>query len=220
LGKLSNANDLMENDLMKNEGELFNIYLNELIEWNNKFNLTAITDPAEIQVKHFEDSVSILQAFDLKDQSVIDIGAGAGFPGIPLKIKCPAIKLTLVDSTKKKIDFLNHIIKILNLSDTEAIWARAEELNKNYKYKGQYDLAVARAVAKLDRLIAYALPFLKKNGTFIAQKGPEVGTEIRSASKALQSFGGKVKEVISCALSNGDERNLVVINKITPSIYA
>ncbi|MDI6731452.1 MAG: 16S rRNA (guanine(527)-N(7))-methyltransferase RsmG [Candidatus Margulisbacteria bacterium] len=193
---------------------MFALYLKELIEWNKKFNLTAITDPEEIKVKHFEDSLTILQSIPLSNQSVIDIGAGAGFPGIPLKIKCPGIKLTLVEATKKKFEFLKHLISILKLDNTEAIWGRAEELNQDFRYYGKYDLAVARAVAKLNKLVEYALPFLKTNGLFIAQKGPNIDEEIKLAGKALKKFGGKIQEVKRLQLSNGDKRTLVVISKL------
>ncbi|MFA5839595.1 MAG: 16S rRNA (guanine(527)-N(7))-methyltransferase RsmG [Candidatus Margulisiibacteriota bacterium] len=193
---------------------MFDLYLNELIEWNKKFNLTAITEPEAIKVKHFEDSLTILQSVNLTSQSVVDIGAGAGFPGIPLKLSCPNIKLTLIDSTKKKTEFLKHIITTLNLSDTEAIWGRAEELNQDFRYYGKYDLAVARAVAKLDKLVGYALPFLKSKGLFIAQKGPVVEEEIKLAASALSQFGGKITEVKKLTLSNGDQRSLIVINKL------
>ena len=107
--------------------KLFNLYLQELLEWNKKFNLTAITDPDEIRRKHFEDSLLLLQTVQLTNESVVDVGAGAGFPGIPLKITCPGIKLTLLEATKKKVDFLKHLIQVLDLTDTEAVWARAED---------------------------------------------------------------------------------------------
>ena len=110
--------------------KLFNLYLQELIEWNKKFNLTAVTDPAEIRVRHFEDSLSVLEAIDLSDQRVVDIGPGAGFPGLPLKIVRPGIKLTLVEATRKKIEFLRHLVEVLNLADVEIIWGRAEEVQK------------------------------------------------------------------------------------------
>lgn len=181
---------------------LFNLYLKELLEWNQKFNLTSVTDPEEIKTRHFEDSLSILQAVELSDQKVVDIGAGAGFPGIPLKIARPGIKLTLIEATRKKVDFLKHLIEILELKDTEAIWGRAEKLTE---YFGQYDVAVARAVAKLPVLVKYCLPYLKPGGIFIAQKQDQVEAE----AAAL-----KVKYRIVKVIVGGIKRSLVVIDKL------
>jgi len=189
---------------------LYQIYLSELLEWNQKFNLTSITDPAAIQIKHFEDSLTILKVVDLKDQRVVDVGSGAGFPGIPLKIERPEIKLTLVEATCKKINFLKALVKKLGLTDIEIIWDRAEKINQDPKYKGKFDLALARAVAKLDKLVGYCLPFLKPGGIFIAQKGPGVDAEIADAQKNL---GIKIKEIKKLTLSNGDQRSLVLIKK-------
>lgn len=194
-----------------NKAKLYAIYVSTLLEWNQKFNLTSITDPAEIKVKHFEDSLTILDAVDLKDQKVIDIGSGAGFPGIPLKIERPAIKLTLVEATRKKTEFLKHIINKLGaidpqLSTIEVVWDRAEKLNRDPSYAGKFDVALARAVAKLDKLIDYALPFLKPGGIFIASKGPDIEKEIVTAKV-------KIKEVKKLKLSNGDERNLLVVQR-------
>ena len=191
--------------------ELYDTYINELLEWNQKFNLTSITDPAEIKIKHFEDSLTILNAIDLKDQKVIDIGTGAGFPGIPLKIERPELKLTLVEATRKKTEFLKHIVAKLNLRDIEIIWARAEKLNQDPKYTGQFDVVLAKAVAKFDKLIGYALPFLKPGGVFIAQKGPQVEEEIATAQETFKKWGGKTKEIKKLKLSNGNERSLVMV---------
>lgn len=182
--------------------KLFNLYLKELLEWNQKFNLTAITDPEEMKVRHFEDSLSILQAIELSDQKVVDIGAGAGFPGIPLKIVRPQIKLTLIEATRKKVDFLRHLIAVLDLKDTEAVWGRAEELTN---YFGNFDVAVARAVAKLPTLVKYCLPYLKPGGVLVAQKQDQVEEE----AAAL-----KVKYRILKVTVGGVKRSLVVIDKL------
>ncbi|MFA4904911.1 MAG: 16S rRNA (guanine(527)-N(7))-methyltransferase RsmG [Candidatus Margulisiibacteriota bacterium] len=182
--------------------KLFNLYLNELLKWNRKFNLTAITDPEEIKVRHFEDSLSVLQAVELTDQKVVDIGAGAGFPGIPLKIARPNIKLTLIEATRKKVEFLKHLIAALELKDAEAVWGRAEDLPQ---YFGKFDVAVARAVAKLPILIKYCLPYLKPGGVFIAQKQDQVEEE----AVAL-----KVKYRIVKVMVGGVKRSLVVIGKL------
>jgi 16S rRNA (guanine527-N7)-methyltransferase len=193
--------------------KLFNLYLKELIEWNKKFNLTAVTDPDEIRIRHFEDSLSVLQAIDLKDQKVLDVGAGAGFPGIPLKIVRPNIKLTLIDSTRKKVEFLNHIIKLLKLDHAEAIWGRAEVLGSDPKYKGKFDVVVSRAVAKLPLLIKYCLPFLRPGGVFVAMKQENVEEETKQARNNLKKLKGKIKDLIK--IKAGDiPRSLIVIGKI------
>lgn len=195
---------------MSNEGVLFNKYLAELIAWNEKFNLTAITEPDEIRKKHFEDSLLLLQVLPLTDQLVVDIGAGAGFPGIPLKIVCPGIKLTLLEATRKKVGFLDHLIKTLSLKETEAVWTRAEEYAKNNWEK--YDLAVARAVAKLDTLCGYCLPLVKVGGVFVAYKQVEVEAEVAATQKALTLLGGRLREI-----RKFPARSLVLIDKITPT---
>jgi len=179
--------------------KLFSIYLTELLDWNKKFNLTSITNPEEIKVKHFEDSLSILQAIDLQKEKVLDIGTGAGFPGIPLKIARPEIKLTLIESTKKKTEFLKHIVNILDLKDVEVIWGRAGEVKL-----GKFDVVVARAVAKLTKLAPIAINYLKPGGLLIAQKGPEV-----------EDYNGDIKEIKKIELSNGHKRSLVIIEKTT-----
>lgn len=190
----------------------FDLYLKELIEWNKKFNLTSVTDPEEIRIRHFEDSFSVLQAIDLNNQKVVDVGAGAGFPGIPLKITRPGIKLTLIEATRKKVDFLDHIIKVLQLENTEAVWGRAEVLSKDSKYFGKYHVALARAVAKLPDLIKYCLPLLRPNGIFIAMKQDDVQDEIKEAKKALEKFYGTIKEIKKVEVG-GIKRSLVIIEK-------
>lgn len=195
------------------ESRVFDRYAEELIEWNKKFNLTAVTTPEKIKSRHFEDSLSILEVVDLQDQKVVDIGAGAGFPGIPLKIARPNISLTLIDSTQKKINFLNHIIQTLDLKKTQAIWGRAEDLSKEKKYNGQYDIALARAVAKLPDLLKYCMPFLKVGGVFIAQKQFEIEDEIKSAKHALRKYEGEITDVKKIEVS-GVKRSLVVIKRV------
>jgi len=187
--------------------KLFNLYLEELIEWNKKFNLTSITDPQQIKIKHFEDSLSLLKVINLKDQSVIDIGSGAGFPGIPLKIACPEIKLTLLEATRKKTEFLKHIVKVLNLQGVEIVWGRAEE-----KAKPIYDIALARAVAKMDVLAGFCLPLVKTGGLFIAYKQDQVEDEVKSAQKTIETLGGKLKDIKKVKVGN-ITRSLVIIEK-------
>lgn len=195
---------------------VFDLYLKELLTWNKKFNLTAITDPEEIRIKHFEDSLTILQTIQLTNQSIIDVGAGAGFPGIPLKISCPEIKLTLLEATKKKVEFLKHIVSTLNLQDVEIIWGRAEEVAINRREI--FDLALSRAVAKLNVLCEYCLPFAKIGGIFVAYKEEKIETEIEEAKTAIKTLGGKLKEIKKVKLPNSDiVRSLIIIEKLSPT---
>lgn len=189
--------------------KLFDIYLNELLEWNKKFNLTSITDPEEVRLKHFEDSLSLLKAYPLTTQTLADIGTGAGFPGIPLKIVCPDIKLTLIEATRKKTEFLKHIVKVLDLKDVEIIWSRAEDIKNR-----QFDVAVARAVAKLDKLVKWCLPLVKPGGVFVAMKGPEVEKELGQAQTIIKKLGGKFPETKKISLPNSTiKRSLILVKK-------
>lgn len=194
--------------------KLFDLYLKELIEWNKRFNLTAVTKPEDIRKKHFEDSLLLLSALPLNRESVLDVGAGAGFPGIPLKIACPEIKLTLLESTSKKVEFLKHIIKVLGLKNAETVWERAEEFV--HKNREKFDLVVARAVAKLNLLCEYCLPLVKVGGKFVAYKQVEVEGEVSGAKNAITVLGGSLKEI-----KKFPARSLVIINKvkITPRLY-
>lgn len=195
---------------------MFDLYLKELLAWNKKFNLTAITDPEEIRIKHFEDSLSILQTIQLTDQTIIDVGAGAGFPGIPLKILCPKIRLTLLEATKKKVEFLKHIVSTLNLQDVKIIWGRAEEIAKDKRES--FDIAVSRAVAKLNVLCEYSLPFVKLGGIFAAYKEEKIKEEIEGAKSAIETLGGKLKQIKKVKLPDSDiVRSLVIIEKISPT---
>jgi 16S rRNA (guanine527-N7)-methyltransferase len=167
-------------------------YIDEIVAWNKKFNLTGLKEHDDIKRKLYDDSLNIARAVDLnKKMKVIDIGCGAGFPGIPLKIEYPAIELTLIDSVAKKIAFVKHVIDMLGLTDTKAVCGRAEDLAK--EMREQFDLAVSRAVAKLPALCEYCLPFVKVGGLFIAQKGPEIDEEIISAKGAIDVLGGNLK---------------------------
>lgn len=200
--------------------EEFKIYLKELLEWNKKVNLTAITDPEEIRIKHFEDSLALLKVIQLTDQSVIDVGAGAGFPGLPIKIVCPEIKLTLLEATRKKAEFLKHIVETLSLKDVEIIWGRAEDIAK--QKREFFDIAVSRAVAKLNVLCEYCLPFVKVGGTFAAYKEEKVEEEAEQAINAIELLGGRIKEIKKITLPNSDiVRSLVVMEKVskTPEKY-
>lgn len=198
-------------------------YYNLLTEWNSFMNLTAITDFDEVCKKHFVDSVSLIKAYDLtKDISVIDIGTGAGFPGIPLKIVFPNLKMTLLDSLNKRIQFLNAVIEELALSDITAIHGRAEDYAKGGKLRDTFDLCVSRAVANLSTLTEYCLPYVKKGGYFISYKSEKIESESQMASTAISILGGRVKDQISFCLPDSDiYRNLYIIEKTgeTPKKY-
>jgi len=190
-------------------------YLDEILSWNKKINLVSRkASRSDIIKHHIGDSLIISNYFDFsKPLRIIDIGAGAGFPGIPLKIMFPDISLTLVDSTRKKVDFLNHIIGILNLSNTDAIWDRAENLTKNKKYMENFDVAFARAVSNLKTISEYCLPFLKRGGTFIVQKGKDIENELKEAKKTMTFLGGYVTNIIKLTDSESSKQKTLILIK-------
>ena len=202
----------------------FQLYYEELVAWNEKFNLTAITEYEQVQIRHFLDALSCLQADETRvalsrpNPRVIDVGAGAGFPGIPLKLVCPGIQLTLVESTGKKVTFLEHIVSKLNLRHVTPIQARAEELAHTPDHREQYDLALARAVAELPVLVEYTLPFCKLGGWVIAQKGESGAAEAWNAERSISLLGGELRQVMALELSGlPEDRSLVVIEKVSPT---
>ena len=201
--------------------EQFYKYMNLLIEWNEKMNLTAIIEPSEIILKHFIDSITILK--DIKDGStVVDVGTGAGFPGIPLSIMNPTLKITLVDSLNKRLIFLQEVIKELNLKNVELIHARAEEFGRNKKYREKFDIATSRAVANLATLSEYLLPLVKINGQAISMKAGNASQEIEEAQKAIKTLGGHINRIDEFYLPQTDiARTIIIINKIkeTPNQY-
>lgn len=201
----------------------FQAFENLLLRWNEKFNLTSITAPEEIHIKHFLDSLTVLRVIQNSDEfSLIDIGTGAGFPGIPLKIMLPEIALTLVESSQKKAEFCKVIVNELHLSNTPVIAARAEDLGKDLYHREKYDWAIARAVADLSVLAEYLLPFVKIGGKALAMKGANAEGEILKASHALAILGGEIFENVKLELPNSyGERTLVVMKKIaaTPEAY-
>ena len=198
-------------------------YEKELIEWNQKFNLTAIRDSDSIRTKHFLDSFSCVLAWKASPpERLVDIGTGAGFPGIPLKILYPSLKLTLVESVGKKAMFCQHIVRVLRLEDVEVIQARAEDLGQKPEHREKYDWAVARAVANLNVLSEYLIPLVKVGGMALAQKGESGPAEAQSAEKAMELLGGKLKQLIPVNLPGvADDRYLVVMEKVaaTPPKY-
>ena len=197
----------------------FELYYQTLIEWNEKMNLTAITEKEDVYLKHFYDSLTIAFDFDFNNQSIIDVGAGAGFPSIPLKIVYPDLKITIVDSLTKRITFLNHLFQELALSDCKAISARAEEYAKDNREK--CDIVMARAVAKLNILDELCLPLVKVGGYFLALKGLKADEELNEAKKGISILGGKVEKVVDFTLTNDNHRSNIVIKKIkaTPNKF-
>ncbi len=192
----------------------FEKYYTELVDYNQKVNLTAITEKGEVFTKHFLDSILSIDAIP-ENATVIDVGAGAGFPSLPIKIVRPDIKLTMVDSLNKRITFLNYICKLLNVK-SKNVHSRAEDFAKTHREK--FDVAVARAVAKMNTLLEYLLPLVKVGGIVIAYKGGNVGEEFAEAYNALDILGGKVLKSLRFDLPNGyGERNIVIIEKIKPT---
>ena len=225
--KLVGATHRLGIELNARQVKQFELYYQELIEWNKKFNLTAIIDYQEVQLKHFLDSITVALALtkeeaERPDLSIIDIGTGAGFPGIPLKILLGQPRLVLLDSTVKKATFLHHVTQRLELSNVEIVIGRAEEIAHLPLYRQQFDLVVSRAVALLSVLVELALPFCRIGGEFVAQKKGEIRQEIIKANKAIDTLGGKLSQVRKIELEElSGERYLVIIDKIcaTPEKY-
>jgi 16S rRNA (guanine527-N7)-methyltransferase len=210
-------------NLSERQYEQFEEYYRFLIEWNARFNLTAITDYEAVQTVHFLDSLTIiLSSIDLTGRNVIDIGAGAGFPGIPLKIVFPDIKLILLEATGKKATFLNETVGVLGLQDVGVLNTRAEVAAHQPEHREKYDVVISRAVAPLDTLSELCLPFCRIGGTFIAMKKGEIGAEVNTAAIAIQMLGGVLPVITSVNLTEfADDRKLVVIKKTnsSPSQY-
>ncbi len=196
-------------------------YMNLLLEWNEKINLTAITAPEEIILKHFIDSLTINRYIE-QNRSIADVGTGAGFPGIPLKIYRPDLKVTLVDSLNKRINFLNEVIYKLNLKDINTVHSRIEDFGKDKKYREKFDYVTARAVANLATLSEYLIPISKIEGKCICMKGNDIKEEIDCSKNAINLLGGKVDKIDRFELPNSDiSRNIIIIDKIknTPNKY-
>ena len=198
----------------------------ELMDWNRRFNLTAITDWEGVLVRHFLDSLSCLKALPRKEMTagarVIDVGTGAGFPGLALKIVCPGMRLTLLEATRKKVTFLEHIVRVLELEDVEVVHGRAETLGRDSSRRERYDWALARAVAEMPTLAEYLLPLVRVGGAALAQKGEGAAAEVQAAEAAIKTLGGRVRQLVPVELRGlAETRYLVVVDKMaaTPDKY-
>ena len=205
--------------LSERQREQFDRYYEMLIEWNNVMNLTGITEYDEVNLKHFADSLTVVRVTDLKEKkSVIDIGTGAGFPGIPLKIVYPELRITLLDSLNKRIRFLDAVIEELGLDEIKTLHGRAEDYAKKGEYREKYDLAVSRAVANLSTLSEYCLPFVRIGGNFISYKSGSSDEEIKDAERAVKILGGKIEKTDKFVLGDSEMgRALVKIKKTRPT---
>jgi 16S rRNA (guanine527-N7)-methyltransferase len=218
------AQQLLGLTLTQRQRQAFHLYQKELVSWNTRFNLTAITDTEGVQIRHFLDSLSCLLAVgDVRPgQSLIDVGTGAGFPGLPLKIVYPALRLTLVEATGKKTDFLQHMVKLLELRDVAVIHARAEQVGHDPLHRETYDWVTARAVAAMPTLVEYLLPLCRLGGHCLAQKGEGATAEVTSAEPAVLLLGGRLSRLVPVELPGlAETRHLVLIEKVarTPEEY-
>lgn len=219
------ASELAKKGITLSERQLeqFHIYFKTLVEWNEKINLTALTAEEDVYLKHFYDSISAAFYFDFsKGQHVCDVGAGAGFPSIPLKICFPNLKVTIVDSLQKRIGFLNHLAAELELTDVAFYHDRAETFGKNNKFRESFDIVMARAVARMSVLSELCLPIAKKNGVFIAMKGAQATEELDTGKVAIDVLGGEIAQTHTFTLpEENSERSIIVIDKKrqTPKKY-
>ena len=219
--KMQNKLDYFEININEKQISQLYTYMNLLIEWNEKMNLTAIVEPDEIIIKHFIDSLTI-NKFINKNSNLLDVGTGAGFPGIPLKIIRDDISIELMDSLNKRIIFLEEVIKKLKLENITAIHSRAEELGNNKEYRQKFDYITSRAVAPLNYLVEYMIPFAKINGKCICMKGSNIEEELKEAQTAIIKLGGKIDKIEKIFIPETNiERNIIIIEKIkdTPKQY-
>lgn len=214
------ALEKLEIELSDTQIEQFSTYTDLLLEWNEKVNLTSIVDPQEIVIKHFLDSLTLGKF--VQGGRLADIGTGAGFPGIPLKILHPGLELYLVDSLAKRLDFLNMVIETLSLDLVQTVHARAEDFARDIKYRESFDCVTSRAVARLPILLEYAVPLLKVNAHFLAAKGSQVDEEVNESAKALGVLGAEIKEIARFTLgAEAEHRAIVIVEKTsnTPKEY-
>lgn len=204
----------------------FEVCYRELVDWNERFNLTAITDWEGILVRHFLDSLSCLKALPRKSLAagarVIDVGTGAGFPGLPLKLVCPEMQLTLLEATGKKVTYLEHVVRVLGLKGVKIVHGRAEELGHDPAHRERYDWALARAVAEMPVLAEYLLPLVRVGGAILAQKGEGAAAEVHAAEAAITTLGGRVRQLVPVELRGlAETRHLIVVDKVaaTPENY-
>ncbi len=212
-----NARQLLGLQLSREQIAAFKLFEEELLEWNNRFNLTAIRDKEGIETKHFLDSLTCLMALDLNaaPRSLIDVGTGAGFPGIPLKLMLPNMRLTLVESIQKKAGFCTHVVEKLGLRQVQILPERAEDVGQDPAHRESYDLATARAVAAMPTLVEYLLPLVRIGGLVIMQKGESAQLEALKSEKVIQRLGGKIRVILPVELPGvADERYLVVLEKV------
>ena len=219
--------EFMKEECEKNSIQISNeeieklyIYMKEILEWNEKVNVTAIKDEKEFIVKHFIDSLTI-EKYIANGEKVLDIGTGAGFPGIPIKITKNKSHVDLVDSVNKKLNVIRDIIPKIKVEDIECIHIRAEDLAKNVKYRESYEVVTSRAVANLTTLVEYMLPFAKIGGKIICMKGPNVDEELTESKKAISILGGKIEQIENINIDSDYERNIIIIKKekSTPKQY-
>ncbi|MGY0694157.1 16S rRNA (guanine(527)-N(7))-methyltransferase RsmG [Virgibacillus sp. FSP13] len=217
--------ELQKHGIELNETQVnqFSIYYKTLVEWNEKINLTALTTEQDVYLKHFFDSISAAFYYDFtKDMHICDVGAGAGFPSIPLKICFPNLKVTIVDSLKKRIGFLHHLATELNIRDVAFYHDRAENFGKNPQFRGTFDIVMGRAVARMSVLSELCLPLCKKDGVFIAMKGAQTEAELSDAESAIEQLGGAINDIHTFYLpEEHSERSIVLIDKKrkTPGKY-
>ncbi len=217
------AKALLDLDLTAEQIRQFDLLTLQLLEWNRRMNLTGITDPAEIAIKHYLDSLTLVQAIpQLNDDSLIDVGTGAGFPGLALAIVFPRLRVTLMDSTAKKLRFIDHVGAVLGLDNIRSLHARAEDAGQQKQHRERYDIVVARAVARMPALMEYTLPLAKCGGQVIVMKGTSAQEESNAAAKAISILGGELFDIKEVRLPTMDKpRYLIVIDKLeaTPRRY-